>query len=723
VAAEFGAAGWEVFSAMLFASAVVPAVSASPLPTLLLAASLVLSAAIGPSLAARGQRGHTLAAAVRVVSWPIAALPLLPASDTRVVGAAMVFGLMAAAVRRAVYRLASGPPLDELGDAELAAGLRTWLAEAAMVAGIIGGHVMLLFSVAFLRTAARVNFEMWFFIVPVLALPATLAFTVVIRWASATVVRAIAAGPAGDPALLRRGLGEARRLPTLLAYLNFVVWFACTAVGIFRQRPGPTTWHAGDAVLELGFASLFAWGVAFYQRAFHRETVGVAVRRLAQWTHAGPEVEPMPLGRRMLRDFGLPLIFTCVLSLLSSVGLFRAMGSTLTAREDFNAISALSAAFGVLVLAVGGVVVRAAGDLSRPMAQLARAADRVAHGELTAAVPEVAGPVEMVTLGRSVERMREHLASTIAELEKERAGLEANVVARTAELTHTLAELRRTQAALIQGERLASLGELVAGVAHEINNPLNAVAGAAVPLAELVPEVREMLDAYRAAEADLPPARRLEIEALRRRLDLDASLEDLTGISTVIRRAVDRAVKIVQNLRSFSRVSGESVPTDLHVGLDETLMLLAPRLRQAKVELVRRLGEIPPVVCRGGEINQIFMNLLVNALQSLEGAPAEPPPTIVIETRIEGDLVALSVTDNGPGVPAELAARIFDPFFTTKPRGQGTGLGLSISSDIARRHGGSLALESPPGRGARFVCRLPLGRKAPASRPTPTSEG
>jgi signal transduction histidine kinase len=250
-----------------------------------------------------------------------------------------------------------------------------------------------------------------------------------------------------------------------------------------------------------------------------------------------------------------------------------------------------------------------------------------------------------------------------------------------------------------------------------------------VPLAERVPELREMFAAYRAAEDDLPPARRRTIEALREELDLDASLEDLTGISTVIRRAVDRSVKIVQNLRSFSHVSGESVPTDLHACIDETLMLLWPRIRQARVEVVRRFGEMGPVTCRAGEINQVFMNLLVNAIQALEGAPANEPRAIVIETRVEGNMAVVSVTDDGPGVPAELSTRIFDPFFTTKPRGQGTGLGLSISSDIARRHGGSLSLDPPPGgRGACLVCRLPLLPEArkplsgtaptPASRPT-----
>jgi len=722
VAAELTAGGWELFSALLFASAVVPEASDRVWPPLILVGSLLVSTALGPTLSARGARGHALAAAGRAVSWPIAALPLLDALGFRVLLAASVFGLMASAVRRAVYRQMLSPPLEEADDAALAATLGAHLAESAAVAGVVGGHVLLLFTVAFLRTQSWVNFEMWFFTVPILALPATVGFTVAVRLGSVPVVRAVAAGPGGDRAVLERGLVQARRLPSMLAYLNFVVWLGCTSVGVFQHRFGPALWSGGDAVLQLGFAALFSWGVSFYQRAFHRDQVAVAVRRLRRWTGADPLAEPLPLRRRMLRDFGLPLLFTCLLSLLSSIALYRALGSHLSWREDFNAISALFGAFGVLVLAVGGVVARAARDLSRPMAELARAADRVAHGELDAAVPELAGPNEVVTLGDSVERMREALARTIAELSEERAGLEANVAARTAELTKTLDELKRTQAALIQGERLASIGELVAGVAHEINNPLNAIAGASVPLVEIVPDLREMLAAYRAAEDELPPARRAELDALRGRLDLDASLDDLGGISTVIRRAVDRSVKIVQNLRSFSRASGEPVPTDLHAGLEETLMLLAPRLRHASVEVIRRLGDVPPVVCCGGELNQVFMNLLVNAIQALEAAPSDPPRAIVVETKVDGEMVAVAVADNGPGVPAELASRIFDPFFTTKPRGQGTGLGLSISSDIARRHGGALTLERVEPHGARFVCRLPLGRKSQASRPTPSPE-
>jgi C4-dicarboxylate-specific signal transduction histidine kinase len=321
--------------------------------------------------------------------------------------------------------------------------------------------------------------------------------------------------------------------------------------------------------------------------------------------------------------------------------------------------------------------------------------------------------VEVVGLGESIERMRQALSRTIAELSEERAGLEANVEARTAELRRALDELRRAQAALIQGERLASIGELVAGVAHEINNPLNAIAGAAVPLGELAVGIREALDAYRAVEGELSPERRKALAEVRARVDLEASLEDLSGIASVIKRATDRSVRIVQNLRNFSRAPGEASPTDLHVGIEETLMLLAPRLRHGSIRVERRFGELPPVVCRGGEMNQVFMNLLVNAIQAVEQAGEG---TITVETRLEGDTAVVSVADDGSGVPEALRLRVFDPFFTTKPRGQGTGLGLSISTDIARRHGGTLSLEVPESGGARFVCRIPVGEPSPSIR-------
>src|SRR5262249_16465748 len=155
-----------------------------------------------------------------------------------------------------------------------------------------------------------------------------------------------------------------------------------------------------------GFGALFAWGVSFYQRAWHRDTIAPIVDLLRRWTHQTERAEPISLRRRMLRDFGLPLVFTATLSLFSSIGLYRALGKGLPVGEDFNAITALFASFAMLVLAVGGVVARAARELSRPMVQLAGAADHVARGQLDAKVPNVSGPVEVVGLGESIEGMR-----------------------------------------------------------------------------------------------------------------------------------------------------------------------------------------------------------------------------------------------------------------------------------------------------------------------------
>ncbi len=707
--AELVCASWESFSALLFVWAIVPQALSSALPFAIAigTGSLVLSGFLGPTLVRRGPRGRFVAALLRTVSWPVAVLPLLAHVGGRALVAAMGFGLMAGGIRRALYRRL-GPeaasPTDETT-------LRDRLAESAMLAGIVGGHALMLFCVAFLRTESPVLFRAWLEVVPVLALVGTAGFTLAIRPATSLVIRALSAGNNGDQDLRKRALKQATLIPARLSYLNFVVWSVFTCVGVLYARSGPEPWSLGDALMQICLGVVFAMGVSFYQRSWDVDTVTPVIERLRAWTGAAPEVEPIALRSRLLRDFGSPLLFTTTLSLLCSIGLYRALSSGNDVRQDINAIAALFASFTMMLVAALGVVARAASELSRPLSSLAGAADRVATGALEAVVPRVTGPVEVVLLGESIEDMRIKLAGTIAELERERAGLEQKVSLRTAELTKTLDELKQAQAALVQGERLASIGELFAGVAHEIYNPLTAIAGAAAPLGRLSKELSAVITAFRAILPELTPEKRAALEETMKREDTDAALDDLVGISEVIRRASDRSVRIVSNLKSFSRSPGEVVPTDLVAGLEETLVLLGRRLRDAGIEVEKHYEDLPHVLCRSGEASQICMNLLVNAIQALESDTRtnKPKPKITIVARREGDRAQIAITDNGPGVPEDIAASIFEPFFTTKPRGQGTGLGLSISRDIARRHGGTLLLENPKEGGARFVCWVPIG--------------
>ncbi|MBI4701779.1 MAG: HAMP domain-containing protein [Deltaproteobacteria bacterium] len=720
--AEVLLTSWECFSAWLLVSAVVPAAFSTPAPLALFGAGMAASWAAARRLGRRRSSGYTQAAALRLLGWLLPAA-LVPGTDVRLLGPALGFGLMAGGVRRALYRRMLGPQPAELGDRRLAVELPTRLAEVAMVAGILGGHVMLLFGVAFLRTATPILFRAFWGIIPALAILGTAVFTIAVRPATTALRAALRAGPTGDPALLQGGLRTARALPRTLAHINFALWLPCTSIGVLYFRRGPGQWSGGDTAMQLGFGALFAWGVSFFQRGWHEDTLSVAVERLRAWT--GSEASAgQSLQRGMLREFGVPLLFALALSLFASLGLYRSLSPGAPLGQDLGASAALVASFAILVLAVGAIFLRAARQLSRPLERLGRAADRVAGGQLDAAVGPVEGPAEVALLGESIERMRRALARTIEELRRERAGLESHVERRTAELRRAIEELKSAQAALVHNERMASIGALVAGVAHEIYNPLNAIAGSVAPLERVARELGQMVDAYRAAEPLLPAAALRALRAEREKLDLDGALADLTGIAKVVHSATRRSVEIVAGLKSFSRVSGESVPTDLRAGLRETLGLLAHRMGQAGIRVVERHGDLPLVTCRGGEVNQVLMNLLTNAIQAVgegERGPGTRERAIEIESSADGGAVTIAVSDSGPGVPEILRERIFDPFVTTRPRGEGTGLGLSISRDIVRRHGGTLSVHAARGEavagGARFECMLPIHGPAGGSAP------
>lgn len=263
---------------------------------------------------------------------------------------------------------------------------------------------------------------------------------------------------------------------------------------------------------------------------------------------------------------------------------------------------------------------------------------------------------------------------------------------------------------LLQTEKLAAIGQLAAGVAHEINNPIGFVHSNLGSLEGYVDDLLRIIDFYerttgQAAGSSLPLD---EIESLRRRLDLDFLRQDVRALLAETREGIARVRKIVQDLKDLARPGAEDEWqwADLHRGLESTLNIVGNELRY-KARIVRDYGALPEIECLPAQLNQVFMNLLVNAAHAIEREG-----TITVRTRLEAAAVRIEIEDDGRGIPAEHLPHIFEPFFTTKPAGRGTGLGLALSRDIAHKHGGRIEVDSTLGRGTTFRVTLPLRQSA-----------
>ncbi|HSR64127.1 MAG TPA: ATP-binding protein [Xanthomonadaceae bacterium] len=270
------------------------------------------------------------------------------------------------------------------------------------------------------------------------------------------------------------------------------------------------------------------------------------------------------------------------------------------------------------------------------------------------------------------------------------------------ELQRTYHRLANTQEQLLQAEKMASIGQLAAGVAHEINNPIGYVHSNLGTLREYCGALTTLVEAYAAEcpaeDADAP------LRRLRERLDIDFILGDLPQLLDESREGIERVTKIVQDLKEFSHVGREEEmrAADLHKGLDSTLNIVWNELKY-KVQLEKHYGELPPVECHASELNQVFLNLLINAGQAI----AERG-TIVLATGVDEGRVWVSIADSGCGIAEDALQRIFDPFFTTKPIGRGTGLGLAIAYRIVAKHHGRIEVQSRPGFGSTFRVVLPV---------------
>ena len=298
-----------------------------------------------------------------------------------------------------------------------------------------------------------------------------------------------------------------------------------------------------------------------------------------------------------------------------------------------------------------------------------------------------------MTIVRALERRALLHAARFYKLDLER---------RNTELQESKAALERLQAQIVQSEKMASLGQLAAGVAHELNNPAGFIYGNMDVLKDCASGVERLLSFYESIPLSAEDAEK--VHQIKDEIDYENTLVDLRSIIADCHEGAERIRDVVQNLRLFSRLDeAEFKKVDIHEGLDSTIRLLARYYNSGQITLYREYSELPPVDCYAGQLNQVWLNLLVNAAHALKGGGE-----VRISTRRENDHVIVAISDNGCGIQPEHLNRIFDPFFTTKPVGEGTGLGLSVTYSIIERHGGQIVVESIVGKGTTFTITIPI---------------
>ena len=570
-----------------------------------------------------------------------------------------------------------------------AATYRLWLAAVA-VAGLGLGHAaLLLLGWALVGLEARPLAVLALLMWPIVVVSTVLwrasllrRTTPIEQFFDATLRSPGTRGPSRDEPRAITAFVAAQSLPYRLAgYQAFALALAGVAAVAGARRLGVI--DLGAAARLLGALALVVTAALLYQALIERRLLAPLMR------HIGSR-HLLPIGAIRARLGLRAKLFGCFVA-VGAVGCGALALFALTPGGPTPASVVALVAGLALALGITGLVVR---ELVEPIQALESRSEEMARGELARPVPPSGEADEIGRLTVAFEEMRRSLRDRLRSTESINIDLEREVRRRTealeqrnADLAEALDKLRRAQDNLVRSEKLASMGRLVAGIAHEINNPVNAVINSLGPLEELVKEIREAGDAAAA--------------------DLGRSAAEMLA---VVQRGATRTKAIVQALHNYSR-SDESVQREVNLArsIEDSLDLLRHRLRN--IEVVKEIDPQARILGLPGQVDQVLMNLLTNAAQAI----GERGGTIRVNATVEGPSVVITVSDDGGGIPPDVLPHIFDPFFTTKDVGEGSGLGLSIVHGIVERHGGQITVDSQVGQGTMFRVTFPRLGQPPAA--------
>lgn len=377
-----------------------------------------------------------------------------------------------------------------------------------------------------------------------------------------------------------------------------------------------------------------------------------------------------------------------------------------------------------VILAVGaGLLISR--SIYLPLSELKAATTEIGKGNLNTRI-EPQSNDEVGQLAASFKKMLNDLKKTTTSIDNlnreitERKKAERSVRLACKELEKANQELKETQSQLVQSEKLASIGQLAAGVAHEMNTPVGFIASNFETLENYMKKIHQLLQMYDKLLKEIETSEKTElldkadtIRKSRNDMKIDFILEDLPGLFNDLREGIDRVTGIVQNLRAFSRSDNpESFDIyNINDGIKTTLVVGQNEIKY-DADVRMELSEVPHIFCNIGQINQVLLNILMNAAQAIKSQKRNNKGSITIRTYVTDDDVVCEISDDGPGIEPDKLPKIFDPFFTTKPVGKGTGLGLSISYDIiVIKHNGKLLVDSSFGKGTKFTIKLPISKK------------